>query len=264
MRMASIASGSSGNATFIEAENTSVLIDAGVSSRRLEKSIKELGSEAQRLDAVFITHELSDHIQGLKIFSKKYGIPVYASNGTIKALLETDIMKGMENLLLPLKAGNEIKIKDMTVSAFAIDHDANEPLAYRISSKDKKVAVATDMGHFDENIVENLKYLDAVLIEANHDVRMLETGPYPYKLKRRILSDKGHLSNENAGRLLCSIVHNRLKKVFLGHLSKHNNYPQLAYEAVKCEMELLKGGIYADDLSIEVASGDCLSCVAQI
>ena len=138
-------------------------------------------------------------------------------------------------------------------------NDAVNPVAYRVENGSKAVAVATDMGHFDQYVIDHLQKLDAILLESNHDVRMLETGPYPYYLKRRILGDHGHLSNENAGRLLNNILHDNLKKIFLGHLSKENNYAELAYETVRLEIDEGDCPYGASDFSISVASRDKMS-----
>ena len=147
---------------------------------------------------------------------------------------------------------------------FRIDHDAANPVAYRIQCERKSVAVATDMGHFDQYIIDHLQGLDAILLESNHDVNMLETGPYPYYLKRRILGDHGHLSNENAGRLLNYILHDNLKNILLGHLSKENNYEELAYETVKLEIEQGDHGYHSADFSIAVAKRDFMSEIITI
>lgn len=264
MRMASIASGSSGNSIYIGSEKTHILIDAGISNKRIEEGLNALGIKADELSALFITHEHSDHIKGLKVFTKKHRIPVYTSKGSMEEIRRMKIMEGFEELLFPITSDKATDIGELSVKPFRINHDAREPFAYRISCENKAVAVATDMGNYNEDIVNHLSNLDAVLVEANHDIRMLEAGPYPYYLKRRILSDFGHLSNENAGKLLCRIFHNKLKKIFLGHLSRENNYPSLAYEAVKCELSLLTGVSAAADLPIEVAKRDCISEVAQI
>ena len=142
--------------------------------------------------------------------------------------------------------------------------DAAQPVAYRVCCGRKQVAVATDMGHFDSYIIEHLQELDAILLESNHDVRMLETGPYPYPLKRRILGDHGHLSNENAGRLLTYILHDKLKKILLGHLSKENNYEELAYETVRLEIDHGDTPYTSRDFSISVAGRDRMSEIVYI
>ena len=142
---------------------------------------------------------------------------------------------------------------------FHIDHDAADPVAYRIQTDLKAVAVATDLGHFNQYTIDHLLDLDAVLLESNHDLRMLETGPYPYYLKRRIMGDFGHLSNENAGRLLNCILNDRLKHILLGHLSKENNLPELAYETVKLEVDEGDCPYRASDFHIAIAGRDHMS-----
>ena len=146
------------------------------------------------------------------------------------------------------------------VTPFSISHDAAQPVAYRFDSDGKSMAVATDMGMYDDYIIGNLKGLDVVLIESNHDINMLQIGPYPYALKRRIWGNKGHLSNETCGNLLNEIISDRLKKVILGHLSKENNLPELAYETIRNEINMADGNYCADDISIQVASRTEPSC----
>ena len=187
-------------------------------------------------------------------------VAVSLKKKTMKALRRNGTISAIPDELLHVIRGEEsFRVGDLTLLPFHIDHDAAEPVAYRIENGKKAVAVATDMGHYTDSIVRCLKYLDAVLLESNHDVRMLETGPYPYPLKRRILSDFGHLSNENAGRLLNEILHDGLKKIILGHLSKENNLPELAFETVKCEITLGNCPYRGDDFRIEVAKRDCVS-----
>ncbi|MCC8085256.1 MAG: MBL fold metallo-hydrolase, partial [Clostridium sp.] len=168
------------------------------------------------------------------------------------------------DLLTPICPDVDFTLGDLNVRPFKIDHDAANPVAYRVNCGDKSVAVATDMGHFDQYIIDNLQGLDALLLESNHDVRMLETGPYPYYLKRRILGDHGHLSNENAGRLLNCVLHDKLKKVFLGHLSKENNYEELAYETVRLEIDEGDCPYGASDFSISVAGRDHMSEIVYL
>ena len=158
----------------------------------------------------------------------------------------------------------ELCLGDMRIHPFAISHDANEPCGYRMECGDKAVAVATDLGAYDAYTVENLKNLDAVLLEANHDIHMLEVGAYPYYLKQRILGEKGHLSNELSGRLLCDILHDNLKQIILGHLSKENNYAKLAYETVKLEVTLADNAYKGDDLDMFVAKRDTVSKIVTV
>lgn len=265
MRMVSIASGSSGNCIYIGSDNTHILVDAGISNKRIQQGLNEIGLTGNDVEGILITHEHSDHIKGLGVLSRKYGIPIYGTEETLEQIACTGSLgKFDQSLLTPICPDREFLLGDLAVRPFQIDHDAVNPVAYRVQKGDKSVAVATDMGHFDQYIIGQLQGLDALLLESNHDVRMLETGPYPYYLKRRILGDHGHLSNENAGRLLSYILHDKLKKILLGHLSKENNYAELAYETVRMEIDEGDCPYGASDFSIAVAGRDCMSEIIYI
>ena len=265
MRMCSIASGSSGNCIYVGSDDTHLLVDTGISKKRIEEGLKKLEIKGDELDGILITHEHSDHIQGLGVFSRKYEIPVYATPGTIEGILSCSGLGRLpEGLLHPIHTDVPFALGDVTVNPFAISHDANEPSRYRLECDGKSVAVATDLGKYDEYIVERLQNLDAVLLEANHDIHMLEVGGYPYYLKQRILGDRGHLSNELSGRLLCDILHDNLKHIVLGHLSKENNYAKLAYETVKLEVTLADNDYRGEDLDMFVASRDTVSDIITV
>ena len=265
MRMCSIASGSSGNCIYVGSDNSHLLIDTGISKKRIEEGLNKLEIKGDELDGILITHEHSDHIKGLGVFSRKYEIPIYATPGTIAGIKESSSLGKMpEGLLHPIKADHPFQLGELDVHPFAISHDANEPSGYRFEHDGKKIAVATDLGKYDEYTVENLKDLNAVLLESNHDIHMLEVGPYPYYLKQRVLGDRGHLSNELSGRLLCDILHNNLRSVLLGHLSKENNYEELAYETVKLEVTLGQNPYKGDDIPIAVAKRDQVSAVIEV
>ena len=154
-------------------------------------------------------------------------------------------------------------LSDKVKAEITIMHDALEPVAYRIACGDKRIGIATDLGCYNEYTVDNLRGMDAVLLEANHDVRMLQTGPYPYQLKRRILGDMGHLSNEKSGELLCRLLHDNMKGIFLGHLSKENNLPELAFETVRVEVEMGDNPYHGNDFRIMVAERSSLSPILQ-
>mgnify|MGYP000056579493 FL=1 len=265
MRMCSIASGSSGNCIYVGSDDTHLLVDTGISKKRIEEGLKTLELKGEDLDGILITHEHSDHIQGLGVFSRKYEIPIYATPGTIMGIKSySGLGKMPEGLYREIRADEPFELGDVTVKPFAISHDANEPSGYRLEQGGKSVAVATDLGKYDEYTVENLKDLNAVLLESNHDIHMLEVGPYPYYLKQRVLGDRGHLSNELSGRLLCDILHNNLRSVLLGHLSKENNYEELAYETVKLEVTLGQNPYKGDDIPIAVAKRDQVSAVIEV
>lgn len=265
MRMVSIASGSSGNCIYIGSEKTHILVDAGISNKRIEKGLNELGVKGSELNGVLITHEHSDHIKGLGVLARKYGLPIYSAKETLEEISAVKSLGDFpKELFCPICPDVDFMIGDLEIKPFRIDHDAANPVAYRIQHGRKSAAVATDMGHYSQYIIDHLQGLDAVLLESNHDVRMLEAGPYPYYLKRRILGDHGHLSNETAGRLLNCILHDNLKHIFLGHLSKENNYEELAYETVRLEITQGDGPYTAADFPISVARRDEMSGIVTI
>lgn len=265
MRMCSIASGSSGNCIYVGSEHTHILVDTGISKKRIEQGLNQLEIKGDELDGILITHEHSDHIQGLGVFSRKYEIPVYATAGTIRGIRNcSGLGKLPEGLFHTIRADEPFTLGDIEVKPFSISHDANEPSGYRLECSGKSVAVATDLGKYDEYTVSRLQNLDAVLLEANHDIHMLEVGGYPYYLKQRILGDKGHLSNELSGRLLCDILHENLNHIVLGHLSKENNYAKLAYETVKLEVTLADNEYKGEDLNMFVAGRESVSDIITV
>ena len=265
MRLCSIASGSSGNCIYVGSDTTHLLIDTGISKKRIEEGLEKLGIDGNMISGIFITHEHVDHIQGLGVFSRKYEVPIYATPGTICGIQTSKGLGQMpEGLYREVATDAWVAVGDLRIRPFAISHDANEPTGYRIESDDKAVAVATDLGVYDDYIVQNLVSLHALVLESNHDVHMVEVGPYPYPLKQRVLGTHGHLSNELSGRLLCKILHDDLKCVLLGHLSKDNNYPALAYETVKLEITLGDTPYHGNDVPIMVADRECMSEIIEV
>lgn len=265
MRLCSIASGSSGNCIYVGNDKTHLLIDAGISKKRIESGLHTLDVKGEEITGILITHEHVDHIQGLGVFSRKYEVPIYGTRGTIEGIKKCgNLGKMPEGLLHEIHTDEDYVLGDITVHPFKISHDANEPSGYRMNSDSKTVAVATDLGKYDEYIVNNLKHLNGIVLEANHDIHMLEVGPYPYPLKRRVMGDKGHLSNELSGRLLCDILHEDLKCVILGHLSKENNYEELAYETVKLEITMGDNPYKGEDIPIMVAKRDTVSKIVTL
>lgn len=258
MRLYSIASGSSGNCIYIGEGDTHFLVDAGISFKRIETALNSENLTARDLNGIFITHEHSDHISGLGVISRKHHIPIYATRETIIQIKKSTSLGVIDDELYhEIEPDSPIALGGITVHPFSISHDAANPVAYRFKGSVKTVAVATDMGYYDEYIINNLSCLNAVLLEANHDVRMLQTGSYPYPLKQRILSDRGHLSNEASGRLLGQILNDNMSHILLGHLSKENNYEALAFETVKLEI-LTSGSNYSiNEFNMQVAKRDC-------
>lgn len=265
MRFVSIASGSSGNCIYVGTDRTHILIDAGISNKRIEQGLNDIGLKGEELDGIFITHEHSDHMKGLGVLAKKHPVPIFGTKETLEEIWEKSGLKEYpKELMVPVLPDVDVKLGDLTIKPFRIDHDAANPVAYRVQNGRKSVAVATDMGHFDQYIIDHLLNLDAVLLESNHDVRMLETGPYPYYLKRRILGEHGHLSNETCGRLLNHLLHDQLKHIFLGHLSEKNNYEELAYETVRLEISQGETPYGANDFPIDVAGRNRMSEIVTV
>ena len=265
MRLVSIASGSSGNCIYIGSDNTHILVDAGISNKRIEQGLNEVGLKGAELDGIVVTHEHSDHVKGLGVLARKYRLPVYGTRGTLDKIAAMSAFgEYPKELLRSVSPDVAFAIGDLKLEPFSIDHDAADPVAYRVKHGRTGVAVATDMGHYDQYVIAHLQGLDAILIESNHDVNMLQAGPYPYYLKRRILSDHGHLSNENAGRLLSCILHDGLKQILLGHLSRENNYEALAYETVRLEIDRSDTPYRAVDFPITVARRDEMSQIINL
>lgn len=265
MRLCSIASGSSGNCIYVGSEATHLLVDVGISGKRTESGLNGIGVTGRDLDGILITHEHADHISGLGVMARKYGVPVYATAGTIDAIRSCGSLGKIDpSLFREVRADEKLIIKDLTVNPMRISHDAADPVAYRIGYGSKRVGICTDLGVYDDYTVECLRGMDALLIEANHDVNMLQVGPYPYYLKQRILGERGHLSNENSGKLLCRILHDKMQAIILGHLSKENNLPELAYEAVRMEITMGDNPYSANDFRMQVALRSEASPVVSI
>lgn len=254
MELFSIASGSSGNCVCVGSSDCHVMIDAGISGKRIEAGMNAMGLTVEDMEGVLVTHEHSDHIAGLGVIARKYGCPIYATAGTIEAIRRSSAVGSIdEELFHPICPEEAFSVGAMTVYPMGISHDAADPVAYLISEGKKRIGVVTDLGCYNSRMLALLQGLDALLLEANHDINMLQVGSYPYPLKQRILGDKGHLSNESSGQLLGQVLHDHMKHVLLGHLSKENNYPQLAYETVRLEVTLGDNPYRGSDFPITVA-----------
>lgn len=255
MELYSIASGSSGNCVCVGTDTCHLLVDAGISGKRIEKGLNAIDLKTEEMQGILVTHEHIDHIQGLGVLARRYGLPMYATAGTIEAILRTkSVGKIDESLFFEICPEVDFTIGDLTIEPIAISHDAAEPVAYKFKQPGKAMAIITDLGKYDAALIEKLKNLDLLFLESNHDVHMLQVGTYPYSLKQRILGERGHLSNELCGKLLSEVLHDDVKAIFLGHLSKENNYPQLAYETVRVEIELGENPYKGDDFPMYVAN----------
>ncbi|MBO7363949.1 MAG: MBL fold metallo-hydrolase [Lachnospiraceae bacterium] len=229
MRFKALASGSNGNCVYCGSGNTHILVDCGISAKRVTEGLKELGVRPEKLTAILVTHEHTDHICGLPVFLKHFPVPVFGTAETLYRILGTERQGAIvPGLLKPIEPGKPFAVGDFMVSACPVSHDAARPVAYRMASPGGTAAVMTDLGTYTAQTEAFLRGVNALLLESNHDIRMLETGRYPYVLKRRILSDFGHLSNGKSSELLERVIGPDLRFVLLGHISEENNYPDLA------------------------------------
>lgn len=253
MRLVSIASGSSGNCIYIDNDESAVLIDTGISRKRIFEGIESIGASPDKIRSILITHEHCDHIAGLAVTMKQLKVPVYATMKTFDAIMSQNKNTKMDTSLFHcITPNNDFSIDGFNVRPFSVSHDAADPVCYTVCDPSGKAAVATDLGYYDEYIVSCLTNSNILLLESNHDINMVQVGSYPYSLKKRILSEKGHLSNEGCASLITRLAGADLTHVILGHLSRENNYPLLAYETVKAEVKA-RCGDYIDRLDLQVA-----------
>ena len=233
IKFCNLFSGSSGNATLIQTETTTLLVDAGMSCQKIEKALTSLGTSLSEMDGILISHEHSDHIKGLEMIAKKYGTFIYASTKTWDAMSFLKIPEAVKYRFIP---DSTFTIGDITVLPFSIPHDAADPCAFSLFHEQKKITIATDIGHLDETLLQKMYASDILLIESNYDTNTLLSGHYPYPLKKRIQGDFGHLSNEVTSKAVKTLYENGTNHIVLGHLSKENNFPELAYQTVLNEL----------------------------
>jgi len=230
VRFCVLASGSSGNAVCIESENTKLLVDCGLSGKEITKRLIQRGVNPAHLDGILVTHEHHDHILGVGVLSRKFDLPVYIHPRTLAA------SKGRMGWLprtISFETGGAFQAGAFSVAPFSIPHDAAYPVGFTFSSRGKKLGLATDMGFVPEPVKGRLKDVQALILESNHDLKMLQEGPYAWSLKQRVMSRHGHLSNVDAGKLLGELIHRDLENVVLAHISKVNNDPRLAYRTAE-------------------------------
>lgn len=231
MFLRTLASGSSGNCILIQSGSTAVLVDAGISCRKITQRLKACGLTPDDLSGILITHEHNDHVAGLPVFLKHYNLPVYASEGTCGALVRKYPITQSHLMMVP--AGAYFELKNLTITTFSTPHDAVDSVGYLLSDGEKSAAVATDLGQVPDYILNTITGANLVLLETNHDVETLRNGPYPYYLQERILSGVGHLCNEAAAALAVHLAKHGTETLVLAHLSKENNTPELAYSVVQ-------------------------------
>ncbi len=244
-------SGSTGNSTYIGSGSDGILIDAGVSAKALEQSLWRIGVNTENIKNIFITHEHNDHIKGLRMFTKKFPCRVFMTNGTFEALSRTGALENAKECIIIPESGAEIG--NMLIKSFHTSHDTNEPCGYTVElANGRKMAVVTDLGVVTTQVLAAVLGSDLALIESNHDVNMLQCGNYPYMLQRRILGVKGHLSNDACAETCAKLVRNGATRLILGHLSKENNIPSLAYRTTEAELTQM-GAKEGSDYLIRVA-----------
>lgn len=234
----SIASGSSGNCYLIASQDTKILLDAGVSGKRITESLIKIGIDPEEISAILITHEHTDHIKGAGIFSRKYDIPIYANHETWH-MMRSQIGKVKEDNIKTFLTKEPFYLGDIQVKSFPIPHDAAEPVGFSFYREETQISIATDLGYMTDVILDEIVHADFLVLEANHDIEMLKMGRYPWYLKKRILGESGHLSNIDAGKVLIHMLERNSKErqVLLAHLSHENNFPEMAYQTIKNILE---------------------------
>lgn len=234
MRLYTIASGSSGNCVCVETDNTCILVDAGVSAKRIEEGLSAQGIALSRLDAILVTHEHIDHVRGIEVITKKHPVPVYGTKESLLGFAGTlKQAERLERLFCFVNPGESFLINNIEVNTFSTSHDAGNPIGYVLVSDGHKIGMATDLGCYNDTVIEKLSFSKLLYLEANYDLNMLMAGSYPYQLKLRIAGKKGHLSNEMSADLIVKLLHPYLQHIVIAHMSKENNYAELAYETVR-------------------------------
>ena len=257
----SLYSGSSGNCLFIETENTKLLIDAGVSLKKIEEGLDKVNVEPSSLNGILVTHEHSDHIKSLGSLSKKFDIPVFANQKTFDAMPK-QVEKISDKNIHKFNVNEKFCINDIEINPFSIYHDAADPCGFNFFSQNKKISIATDIGHMDKAILEKLENSIFLLLEANYDPEVLKYTKYPFVLKQRIAGPNGHLPNEMAGKVINYLSNSGLKTAMLGHLSKESNFPALAYQTVIDE--LISNNTDISKFNLSVASRDQVGDIINI
>ncbi len=236
MKVSVLASGSTGNATYIETPHHQVLIDAGLSGKKIEELMNSIGKTLADVDSLFVSHEHTDHSKGVGVLARRYGMDIYANEATWNAM-SSKIGKIDVAQKHIFKANSVLSLGDLDIESFSVSHDAADPQFYEFHHNGHSFAIVTDTGYVSERVEGVIKNAEAYLLECNHDTEMLRMGPYPWQLKQRIMSDTGHLSNEDGARVMMDVLGNHTKQIFLGHLSKENNIKELAHLTVENMMK---------------------------
>ena len=249
LKFCSLYSSSTGNSLLVQSENTNIIVDAGVSGKKIIEALSSVDVCIESIQAIIVTHEHTDHTLSLATLSKKYNIPIYANDKTWSVLKQDKIASCNKKLFTPYES---FEIGDLEILPFRIPHDAIDPCGFNISNNGTKISIATDLGYIDSKIFSHLKNSSFVLLESNYDPEVLKCCSYPFSLKQRISGPTGHLSNNSAGQVICELYNHGLKSAMLGHLSKESNFPELAYHTVADALQ--SNNISKDNLCLKVAS----------
>ncbi len=252
LNFCSLYSGSTGNCLFAQSNETNILIDAGVSTRKIENALDKINVLPENISGILVTHEHSDHIQSIGTFSKKYNIPVYINKETWNALSEDVKNKISYENHKSFLIDEKFEIGDMEILPFSIPHDAANPCGFNIYKDNTKISIATDLGHITSEILNKLQNSSFILLESNYEPEVLKFSKYPYVLKKRIDGPNGHLSNIMAGQTISKLIPTGLNKVMLGHLSKENNFPELAHQTVM--EQIVSNNLSEKSIFLDVAS----------
>lgn len=229
-------SGSSGNCYYIACRESGILIDAGRSAKQIETALHDNSISCSGIQAIFVTHEHNDHVSGLRVFAARHKIKVYSSRGTLEQLEDMGVING--KYPCDVIENKPVELDDMKITAFKTSHDCADAQGYVVETSDgNKISLATDLGIITDTVANAVLGSTAAIVESNHDVQMLLNGAYPYYLKKRILSDKGHLSNNDCSYFLPELINSGTTRFILAHLSRENNIPQLAYQSAVCELD---------------------------
>jgi len=254
MKFCSLSSGSSGNCQYIETDRMKVLVDGGLSGKRIESLLSSIGVYVRDIDCILVTHEHIDHVKGIGVISRRYDIPIYANEKTWVAM--RGLIGSVEDKNIKvIESDKSFQLMDLGIHPFRIFHDAADPIGFCFYHKNVKMSIMTDTGWVNDNMKNAIKGSNLYLIESNHDLNMLKEGSYPWPLKKRILGTRGHLSNVDAGKVLAEILSGNGETVLLGHLSKENNIPSLAYETVSQYIEE-KGLSINKDITLDLTYRD--------
>lgn len=254
-----LASGSTGNSFYLETPQKRLLIDAGLTGKKITSLLAEIDRKPEDLDAILITHEHSDHIKGVGVLARKYHLDVYANENTWKIIDDRNMIGKLDVTQKHIfERGKTKTFGDIDIESFGVSHDAADPQFYRFMKDDKSFVMLTDTGYVSDRMAGLIENADGYLIESNHDIEILRSGGYPWSLKQRILSDKGHLSNEDGAQTMIRTIGNKTKKIYLGHLSKENNIKELAHMTMENNLMRADFGVGSDMMVYDTSPDEAL------